>query len=165
MVGVNTVNGDLSVETSATLLNANNLTIGGILNYTGSGTTTLTGDIAARGILISDGTLNDGGNTITITGNGSWTKNGGTFVNTGEVIFAGTEMQTIAGSSPTTFNNLIINNSSSSGVMLNQPIAVSGYFLLAIMAAWAVRPSMHRHLQTLGLQQNTAWVVMAITTI
>ncbi len=127
MGDVNTINRDLNVETSATLTNATNLTVAGTLSYTGSGTTVLTGDIHAGGIIITNGTVNDGGNDITITGGGSWNKTGGTFVSTGNVIFAGDAMQSIEGSSSTTFNNLIINNTSSSGVMLNQPIAVAGF--------------------------------------
>ncbi|UPT67019.1 MAG: hypothetical protein M0D57_21815 [Sphingobacteriales bacterium JAD_PAG50586_3] len=130
MTEVSQINRNLDVETSATLTNSANLTVAGVLSYTGSGTTTLTGDVQAGGIVITNGTLNDGGNSITITGPAGWTKTGGTFTSTGDVVFAGNDAQSIEGASATTFNNLVINNSSSTGVTLNQPINISGYLAL-----------------------------------
>jgi hypothetical protein len=130
MSDVTTINNNLYVETSATLINSVNLTVEGILSYTGSGATTLAGNLQAGGIVLTNGILNDGGNTITITDSAGWTKTGGTFISTGDVVFQGSVAQSINGESATTFNNLTIDNSSGTGVTLNQPVTIAGYLNL-----------------------------------
>jgi hypothetical protein len=76
-------------------------------------------------VTINSGALN--ANTLNVAIGGNWT-NSGTFTpGTGAVTFNGTAAQTIDGSTATTFNNLIINNSlgSAGGVMLNLAPAAS----------------------------------------
>ena len=72
-------------------------------------------------VTLTSGTLNSGGNNISLSGN--WSNNAGTgaFVpGAGTVSFTGSAVQTLGGTYPTTFNTLNINNSAgSTGVTLN----------------------------------------------
>jgi len=65
---------------------------------------------------------------------GSWINNGGTFIpNTGTVSFKGTDTLSIGGTSSTTFNNVTVNLSGSSGneqITLNQPTTITGLLTL-----------------------------------
>ncbi len=76
----------------------------------------------------SDFTL--GYTVVPINLKGTWTNNGNFTANTtapaltGSVTFNGTTPQLITGSSSTTFSNLVINNTSSTGVTLNAPANV-----------------------------------------
>jgi fibronectin-binding autotransporter adhesin len=67
------------------------------------------------------------GGTTAILGN--WTNNGATITATGSTInFNGAGLQTIGGSSASTFNNLRINNAS--GITLSAPVSVAGTLTL-----------------------------------
>jgi hypothetical protein len=109
MTGVTTIGGSLSVSGSATMTGNAAFTATGALNYSSTGSTTLT---AATAISIgsynqSAGTLIDNGNTITVTGTGAniWSQSGGTFSPTGTVTFVGAAPQI----GTANFNNLTIN--------------------------------------------------------
>lgn len=121
---VASIKGDLEVEGSASLTNVNELNITGLLEVATSGSISLIGDIEVGNLLLSSGTLTDGGNVITINGSG-WTNQGGTFNTSGETYFSSAQEQTISGSQSTSFKHLTIDNSSATGVVLNQPIQVS----------------------------------------
>ena len=112
---------------SAGIAGGQNLTkIGTATLNLGSGTSTLGALNIIAGTLIStSGILNLTGN---LTNNGTFTHNGGI------VSFNGTNSQTIGGNS-TAFNNLIINNTSSSGnntVNLNTPVSTSSTGILTM---------------------------------
>ena len=96
-------------------------------------------------LLNSDATLTGGltiGSNITLTTNGAtrnisltgdFTNNGTLDIRTnyiGTITFNGTAAQSITGSTTTSFNNLTINNSSSTGVTLNKPISINGTLTL-----------------------------------
>ena len=70
---------------------------------------------------------NDGGISnydIALTGN---LNNNGTFVQRNKTItFNGTSAQTVSGTTTTKFNNLTINNTSSTGITLSSPIEING---------------------------------------
>ena len=70
-------------------------------------TININGNTTINDLTISNGIINGGVATLTLSA-GNWTNNGGTFnAGSGTVSFAGSG-QSIGGSSPTTFNNLII---------------------------------------------------------
>jgi hypothetical protein len=109
MTGVTSIAGALSISGTATMTGNAAFTVIGALNYSSTGSTTLT---AATAISIgsynqSAGTLIDNGNTITVTGTGAntWAQSGGTFTPTGTVTFTGAAPQIGAAN----FNNLTIN--------------------------------------------------------
>ena len=80
--------------------------------------------------LLTAGTF-DKGSAATINVGGNWTKNAGTFTQgTGTVVFNGSIAQTIGGPSPTTFNNLTINNAA--GVTLSAAETVTGTLTLTL---------------------------------
>jgi hypothetical protein len=130
MAAVNNIQNNFEVlGTTATITNTGNLTIGGLFNYSTEGTSVLTGDVLAGSFLQSNiGTLNDGGKSIEIT-NGNWTRNGGVFLSTGEIIFSGANNQQIEGTINQNFNNFSIVKPNSSTLSLNgtfNNISVSG---------------------------------------
>ncbi|MGC2047391.1 MAG: hypothetical protein WA635_02100 [Gallionella sp.] len=112
MTGVTTIGNNLNITGTATMTGNASFTVTGALNYASTaGTTTLT---AATPISIgtfnqtgAGGTLNDNGNTITVTGTGAntWTKSAGTFTASGTVVFTGGAPQI----GVSNFNNLTIN--------------------------------------------------------
>lgn len=76
------------------------------------------------------GTIDNDG-AITLPGN--WTNDAANVVftaNTGTVSFLGTAAQSIGGTNPTDFSSLTINNTSGTGVTLNQDITVSNVLTL-----------------------------------
>ena len=109
MTSITTIGGDLTISGAATMTGNAAFTVTGALNYSSSGSTTLT---AATAISIGKynqtaGTFADNANTITVTGTGAgtWTKSGGTFTATGTATFTGSD----PGIGASNFNNLIIN--------------------------------------------------------
>ena len=95
--------------------------VGGTLNL-GAAFTHTVGNVTT-----TNGTLNLGTSSLSVSGN--WTNNGATITTTGSTVnLNGTSLQTIGGTSTTTFNNLTINNSS--GVTLGVPVSVAGTLTL-----------------------------------
>lgn len=129
---VSNIGGDLTISGTGKIANNIGLTVAGTLNYSTTGISTLSQDMILGGFNQTAGTFKDGGNTITINGDGGWQNNGGTFTATGYAIFSGTSAQQIGGSQATSFNNLLMNNHS--GVTLNvspaAPTVVQGLLYL-----------------------------------
>lgn len=97
-----------------------NLILGGTASATA-----VTGLTIGGGLSIASGTTFNA-STFTHTLNGNFS-NSGTFTQgTSTMNFTGSAAQTINGSTTTTFNNLTINNTNASGVVLNSPINVNG---------------------------------------
>lgn len=116
--------------TNATL-NASAFTFNNLI-FSGASTKTLaSGSYVVNGNLtISAGTLNNTTNNSALSIKGNWTNNSSAtgFVpgsGAGSVTFNGTSAQSISGSFSSNFNNLIINNTSATGLTLNMPIFVS----------------------------------------
>lgn len=130
MTGVTTIGGNLSISNSATMTGNAAFTVAGALNYTSTGATTLTAGtpISIGTFNQSAGTLNDSGNTITVTGTGAntWTRSGGAFTASGTVIFTGTAPQIGASN----FNNLTINVGAGNTAALTGNAALSGMLTL-----------------------------------
>lgn len=102
-----------------------------VFNSSSTNASTLTNHISVGTFTLTTGTITAGAFDIEVTQPGGWTRNGGTFnQSTSTVIFSGSDDQTIGGTLSTIFNNLEINNSGSTGVILNQPITVNGVFTL-----------------------------------
>ncbi|MHB9143380.1 MAG: beta strand repeat-containing protein, partial [Paludibacter sp.] len=102
-----------------------NLTINSTNTVSLSAATTISGNL-----LISQGTFSTSGSNYNIFLDGNWTNSGGTFTaGSGTVTFNGSSAQSINGSTSTTFNNLVINNSG--GANLGIDIDVSGTLTLA----------------------------------
>ena len=130
---------DQSGTSIITFQNAKNWTNAGIFTAIGTGTVFINGITTLLGtgnytfyhlILNTTRTMNQSGPT-NITVNGNWTNNTGTFVpNANRVTFNGSVAQIIGGLSPTTFYNLTINNTSSTGVSLFQPVTVNTGLIL-----------------------------------
>ena len=121
------------------LTSLNNCTIDGNVANSGTGD----GIRQSGGTITGAGTLNvNGGDSISISGTSTFTStsgtlnitgnllnSGGTFThNSGTVIFNGSAAQTIGGTTPMTFNNLTINNST--GVNLGASQTVAGTLTL-----------------------------------
>lgn len=113
-------NGDLSVGNTFTF------------NATSSATSTLSSGLTTGTFVLSAGTLADGGNIIEVTGPGGWVRNGGTYTSTttGMAYFTGDQEQTIGGSQSTTFRRIEVENTSATGVRLNQPTFIGTELLL-----------------------------------
>ena len=130
-----TINSGKTLKTSTP-----NITIG---DCTNNGTITAgSGSITVTGNLENNGTFTTAGGAITMAGNlenngtfkigstgavtlrGNWVNNG-TFTPTGAgaIIFAGTSMQTIAGTNPTTFKNVQF---SGSGITISEAPTITG---------------------------------------
>jgi fibronectin-binding autotransporter adhesin len=116
--------------TNATL-NAAAFTFNNVI-FSGASTKTLaSGSYVLNGNLtISSGTVSNTTNNSALSIRGNWTNNSSAtaFVpgaGAGTVTFNGTAAQSIGGSFATNFNNLIVNNSSATGVTLNRPAFVA----------------------------------------
>ncbi|MBX2945326.1 MAG: T9SS type A sorting domain-containing protein [Cyclobacteriaceae bacterium] len=117
---IRTINGALTVNNDF------------VFNSSSTGTSTLSNDVTVGTFTLTAGILTVGAFTLEINQPGGWTRNGGTLtlnVNT-NVLFSGSDDQVIGGTVSTTFTRLEINNSGSTGVILNQPITVNGVFTL-----------------------------------
>lgn len=91
----------------------------GVYAWTGSNSPT-SGNISGRNVYIdTDATVSHSGN-LTISSNYF---NAGTFSTSGSLTFSGSSMQFIAGSGPSTFDDLVVNNGA--GVALAQNLTVS----------------------------------------
>ncbi len=114
---VSNINNNLYIQNSSTITNNSALTVADSFIYASTGSSVLNDDLSAGSFTLSSGAIDDGGNTINVTGSGGWNYNGGTFTTTGLVNFNGTTAQQIKGSHATSFNYLAINNPT--GVTLN----------------------------------------------
>lgn len=113
--GVSTIANNLDCQSGSWINNNSVLTIGGMFTYSSSAVSTLTDSIAAYGIALTGGEINDGGNSININGAGGWSLNSSaTFTpTTGAVYFTGNGSQTLGGTAVTqNFNSLCVNKSS-----------------------------------------------------
>lgn len=109
---VSNIANNMDIQNTAFLNNNSVLTVGNMLTYSSSASTTLNDSIATGGITLSAGTLNTGGYSINVNGSGGWSKaSGATFTpSTGTVYFTGTSAQTLGGTSASqTFNSLCVN--------------------------------------------------------
>ncbi|MBL4577706.1 MAG: T9SS type A sorting domain-containing protein [Flavobacteriales bacterium] len=87
------------------------------------------GVACAKDIRIQTGmtlTMLAGDNKAVLEVNGDWKLCGAFVANSGMVRFTGTAAQSIGGTQTTTFNVLVINNTSTTGVTLTKPIIVTG---------------------------------------
>jgi hypothetical protein len=103
MSNVTNITNDLLVQNSAVIKDNSELTIGGTFAYSSSGSSVLDDSITVNGILLTAGTLNDGGFSINVNGAGGWTRNAAaTFTPTnGIVYFTGGSNQTLGGTATT----------------------------------------------------------------
>ena len=122
--------GALNVKSGTLSTSTFTLRVDGSLTIDGGTLDAVNGNIDANGdVTISSGELKAPltGKSFTIAGN--WSKTGGTFTpGTGVVTFDGTSAQSISGSATTTFNSLIINNTS--GVNMSRDLVVNGTLTL-----------------------------------
>ncbi|HBX50572.1 MAG TPA: hypothetical protein DEH02_05815 [Bacteroidales bacterium] len=121
------ITGTMTAPASITI-NGNWMNIGTFSHNNGlttfAGTTLISGtsgntfyDIAISGILTNS--INGVNITHVLTNNGTFNHNNGT------VTFNGSVAQSIGGTSNTTFYNLIVNNSSATGIVLSRPTTVT----------------------------------------
>ncbi|MFZ4521892.1 MAG: hypothetical protein ACOYNC_09310, partial [Bacteroidales bacterium] len=127
-----TTTGLISVTKSSGTATLTGNVNGGGLTMNGAGSTLNAGTglthAISGAVTLTNGTLNGGTNT-TIGVSGSWTKNSGIFTSgSGTVILNGSAVQTIDGTSSTTFNNLTMNNSA--GAALTTSMIISGAMTL-----------------------------------
>lgn len=123
--GAQAINGTAATQTFNNLRinkSDNSLSLGGSLTNV-----TLNGSLE-----LQNGTLNDGGRTITINGIDGWNRTGGTFTTTGKVVFGGSAMQYIQGNIPTTFYQLELNGTGgvTLGLSPEAPTVVSNALVL-----------------------------------
>lgn len=112
---ISTITNNLDVLNTAFINNNSILTVGNMLTYNSTASTTLNDSVATGGITLSTGTINSGGYSINVKGSGGWTKaSAATFTpSTGTVYFTGTSAQTLGGTSTSqTFNSLCVNKPS-----------------------------------------------------
>jgi hypothetical protein len=132
--GISTITNNIYLQNTATLSNNDFLEVLNLFIYESTAYTYLFDDISVNGIEILAGTLDDGGNSITIDGGNSWTMSGGNFNATGQTIFypKSPVPQIIGGTTPANFNDLVINNPAGITLNLNPPAAtsVSGFLNL-----------------------------------
>lgn len=98
-----------------------------LLTFSGSGAKTLVGDISVGSNLLISNNLTASSGTITLSGN--WVNNGTFVPGTSTLLLNGLNQQSLGGSNPTTFHNLIISNGSSdpgAGVVAGADLTVNG---------------------------------------
>jgi hypothetical protein len=119
--GVNLITNNLTLANAAWLNNTAPLTIGNMFIDSSTAYSMLNGPLSASGVGLYAGTLDDGGNTITINGAGGWTNSGGTFITSGITSFnsGSGSAQAIGGNTPTSFYYLQINNAGNVTLNLN----------------------------------------------
>ncbi|HLP13072.1 MAG TPA: T9SS type A sorting domain-containing protein [Flavobacteriales bacterium] len=117
----------LTVNSAATWNNTGVVTcISGALVVNGNTTLQGSGSYALYNVTINSGkTLSQVASTMQV--NGDFTNNGVFNANTHAIEIAGNIAQTIGGSSVTSFYDLMINNTSATGVVLGNAASVSGY--------------------------------------
>jgi hypothetical protein len=125
--GLSTITHNFDMQDTTTLSNSYTLKIGRMFTYESSAYTTLYDNVTTNGITILSGTLDDGGNNLTIAGALSWTMSGGNFNASGQTAFQPKVpvAQTIGGTTPATFYYLLINNPDNVTLSLS-PAAVTG---------------------------------------
>lgn len=101
-----------------------NLTINSTNTVSLSAVTAISGNL-----LISQGTLSTSASNFNITLQGNWTNNGTFTANSATVLFTGTALQTIAGTSTTNFYDCTLNNSFGQ-LTLSSPINILHTFTL-----------------------------------
>jgi hypothetical protein len=125
--GVSQINSNLTIDSAAWLSNSGPLTVGNMVTDSSSAYSTLYGSLTASGVALYAGTLDDGGNTITINGTGGWTNTGGSFNTTGITSFYSPSgvVQTIGGATPTSFYYLQIANPGDNVTLALNPAAAT----------------------------------------
>jgi hypothetical protein len=124
--------GNLTISSAAVITNNAALTVGGTTTYSSSGSSTLANNLITGSFLISNGTLNYSGLTITVNGtSGSWTTNGGTLTtnSSSTATFTTGTGQQLGGSAAPSFVNLTVNNSN--GVTLSATATVTNTLTLS----------------------------------
>ena len=112
-------------SSTQTIANSAGLVFNNITS-SGSGTKTISNTLTINGDFTNSAVFSIPTSTTDIKGN--WSNSGTYTAGTGTVTFNGSLAQTISGSSPTTFNNLTINNSA--GVTLNSNQNISNTLTL-----------------------------------
>jgi hypothetical protein len=140
----------------AKTLQTGTTTIGGNLTLSGTASTTAVVGLGITGnVTLGSGTGFTAG-AFTHTVGGDWTNNGATFTaGTSTLTFSRTGAQAIAGSSATTFNNLIFSGSGAKS-MGPTGTAVSGNLSISGSATASVNAGLNLSVNTLALGGNTA---------
>lgn len=102
----------------------------GNLTITTVGTKTAGGNLIIAGNLLINTGATFNGSTFSHTVTGNWTNSGTFTAGTTTVTFNGTAAQQIIGASTSTFNNLILTNTSTTGLTLTAPSAIGGILTL-----------------------------------
>ncbi|MBI2967280.1 MAG: PKD domain-containing protein [Bacteroidetes bacterium] len=100
------------------------------LTLTGSGTKTFSCNTFINGQLTNNSSTTLDATTFTITLSGNFINDGNFFPSSSTFFLAGSAVQSLSGFSTITFNNLTINNVSSTGITLNQDVTVMGTLML-----------------------------------
>jgi CSLREA domain-containing protein len=116
---------NLTLNNPTTVTGFAGLTVQGLLRVQAG---TFTSSSTYNNVQVDTGATLAGVAATTINASGNWTNNGTFTANSNTVNFNGTGLQTVGGSSPTTFNNLTMNNAA--GVSLALGATVNGALTL-----------------------------------